>query len=176
MLPKIRAASVRAGRPEDAVDVAGYLLTFIDDTRREALNRAKREPFVIYMMSVLSDFSLEQVGFDRELRDRIAAAWRGEDYHAAANLIPDQMLDAFMLCGTREDVAAKAWRYREAGMNLPVLQPVVQDEEQIGAILDAAVIYGSEPYAVHARAAEDAVAVASTGAPTPVTTGGGASR
>ena len=42
------------------------------------------------------------------LRDRIAAAWRAEDYTTAGNLIPDELLDAFMLCGTREDVAAKA--------------------------------------------------------------------
>src|SRR5438067_1250923 len=59
MVPNIRAASLAAGRPENAVTVAGYLLTFIDKTRREALNRAKREPFVIYMMAVLSDFSLQ---------------------------------------------------------------------------------------------------------------------
>ena len=52
------------------MQTAGYLLTFIDKTRREALNRAKREPFVIYMMSVLSDFSLEQVGFERECATR----------------------------------------------------------------------------------------------------------
>jgi 1,4-dihydroxy-2-naphthoate octaprenyltransferase len=144
MVPKIRAASLAADRPENAVTVAGYLLTFIDKTRREALNRAKREPFVIYMMSVLSDFSLQQVGFEKELRDTIAAAWRAEDYHKAANLIPDEMLDAFMLCGTREDVAAKAAQYRNAGMDLPLLQPVVQDDDQMEAIFDAAVLYGSQ--------------------------------
>lgn len=148
MLPKIRAASVAAGRPADAVETAGYLLTLIDETRRDALNRAKREPFVIYMMSVLSDVSLRRAGFDRELRDRIAEAWRAEDYHRAANLIPDELLDAFILCGTREDVAAGAWRYHEAGLNVPLLQPVVQNEDQVEAILDAAVIYGLEAPAV----------------------------
>ena len=144
MVPKIRAASLAAGRPENAVTVAGYLLTFIDKTRREALNRAKREPFVIYMMSVLSDFSLQQVGFEKELRDTISAAWRAEDYHKAANLIPDEMLDAFMLCGTREDVALKAAQYRDAGMDLPLLQPAVQDDDQMQAIFDAAVLYGAQ--------------------------------
>lgn len=144
MLPKLRAATLAAGRPADAVETSGYLLTFIDKTRREALNRAKREPFVIYMMSVLSDFSLQQTGFDKELRDRIAAAWRAEDYHQAAGLIPDEMLDAFMLCGTSEDAAAKAWLYHEADMDVPVFQPVVQDDEQIAAILDAATLYGSQ--------------------------------
>ncbi|HEU5015816.1 MAG TPA: LLM class flavin-dependent oxidoreductase [Roseiflexaceae bacterium] len=144
MMPKIRAASVAAGRPENAVETAGYLLTMVDESRRAALNRAKREPFVIYMMSVLSDVSLRRAGFERDLRDQIAAAWRAEDYHRAANLIPDELLDAFMLVGTREDVAEGALRYQRAGMDVPLLQPVVQEREQVEAILDAAVLYGSQ--------------------------------
>ena len=36
-----------------------------------------------------------------------------------------------MLCGTREDVAARATQYRDVGMDLPLLQPVVQDDEQM---------------------------------------------
>src|SRR5439155_1094908 len=35
-------AARAAGRDPDAIDVAGYLLTFVDETRRDALNRAKR--------------------------------------------------------------------------------------------------------------------------------------
>jgi 1,4-dihydroxy-2-naphthoate polyprenyltransferase len=149
------------------VQVAGYLLTLVDETRREALNRAKREPFVIYMMSVLSDFSLQQAGFDKELRDQISAAWRAEDYHKAANLIPDEMLDAFMLCGTREDVAEAATRFNAAGMDLPVLQPVVQNEEQMEEIIEAGVLYGSQTRTrtaqAPAREAVSVVAATSTG-------------
>src|SRR5439155_2849495 len=144
ILERLRAAAAEAGRDPESIESAGYLLTLVDETRREALNRAKREPFVIYMMSVLSDFTLQQAGFEKELRDQIATAWRAEDYNKAANLIPDELLDAFMLCGTREDVAAGAWRYHEAGMDVPVLQPVVQNDTQMQAILDAAVIYGSQ--------------------------------
>ena len=143
MLRRLRAASQAAGRPERAVDVAGYLLTLVDRTRREALNRAKREPFVIYMMSVQSDIAMRRAGLDPDLKDRIAAAWRAEDYHKAAGLIPDELLDAFMLCGTREDVAAGAAAYHQAGMDLPVLQPVLQDEAQVGEVLAAAVQYGT---------------------------------
>jgi 1,4-dihydroxy-2-naphthoate polyprenyltransferase len=142
MLRRLRAASRDAGRPEDAVDVAGYLLTLVDRTRREALNRAKREPFVIYMMSVQSDLAMRRAGLDPELKDRIAAAWRAEDYHQAAGLIPDELLDAFMLCGTREDVAARAAAYHAAGMDLPILQPVLQEETQVREALAAAVEYG----------------------------------
>jgi 1,4-dihydroxy-2-naphthoate octaprenyltransferase len=144
MLPKIRRASVQAGRPEDAVTTAGYLMTLIADTRREALNRAKREPFIIYMMSILSDVSLRRAGLERELRDGIAEAWRAEEYHRAAELIPDELLDAFVLCGTVEEIAEKTWEYHDVGLDIPVLQPVVQEDDQLDRLFRAATLYGSE--------------------------------
>ena len=144
MVPKIRRASVEAGRPEDAVHVAGYLFSLVDASRRDALNRAKREPFVIYMMAIQTDVAIERAGLEAELRDRVFQLWRQEDYHEAAQLIPDRMLDAFLLCGTRDDVAARAQEYHEAGMQLPVLQPVVQTDEQVEAVMGAAVLYGTE--------------------------------
>jgi 1,4-dihydroxy-2-naphthoate octaprenyltransferase len=158
MLARLRAATVAAGRPEGAVDVAGYLLTLVDRTRREALNRAKREPFVIYMMSVQSDLAMRRAGLDPELKDRIAAAWRAEDYHRAAALIPDELLDAFMLCGTREEVAAGAATYHAAGMDLPILQPVLQEQEHVREVLAAAVGYGTAAAPAAVAAAGDAAA------------------
>jgi len=144
MIPKIRRASVAAGRPEDAVHVAGYLFGLVDESRRAALNRAKREPFVIYMMAIQTDVALRRAGLDLELRDRVHQLWRNEDYHAAAELIPDEMLDAFLVCGTEEEVAARVFEYHRAGMDLPVLQPVVQEEEQVEALFRAAELYGGQ--------------------------------
>ena len=132
------------GRSAGDIDFRGYLLCLFDDSRREALNRAKREPFVIYMISVLSDISLKRAGFDPQLRTQIAAAWRAEDYHRAGELIPDELLDAFILCGTVDEVAARANAYHDdAGMDVPLLQPILQEEAQINAVLDAAVLYGT---------------------------------
>ncbi|HJW21229.1 MAG TPA: LLM class flavin-dependent oxidoreductase [Candidatus Limnocylindrales bacterium] len=146
ILGRLRAAATEAGRDPASVESAGYLLSLVDKTRREALNRAKREPFVIYMMSVLSDISLARAGFERELRDQIAAAWRAEDYTTAGRLIPDELLDAFMLCGTREDVAAKAMAFHaQAGLQLPLLQPVLQEDAQIDELLKAAALYATLP-------------------------------
>jgi 1,4-dihydroxy-2-naphthoate octaprenyltransferase len=163
MVPKIRKASVEAGRPEDAVHVAGYLFCLVDGSRREALNRAKREPFVIYMMAIQTDVALRRAGLDLELRDRVFGLWRAEDYHSAAQLIPDEMLDSFLLCGTRDEVAARVERYAEAGMQLPLLQPVLQEEEQVKAVLDVAVAFGTSAGRVPARAqTTTSVAVGST--------------
>jgi 1,4-dihydroxy-2-naphthoate octaprenyltransferase len=146
ILERLRASATAAGRDPADIETAAYLLSLVDKTRREALNRAKREPFVIYMMSVLGDVSLQRAGFPREMRDRIAAAWRAEDYHEAGKLIPDELLDAFMLCGTREDVAAKAMAFHaETGLDLPLLQPVVQDETQALELIEAAKLYAAMP-------------------------------
>jgi 1,4-dihydroxy-2-naphthoate octaprenyltransferase len=146
ILDRLRSSAAEAGRDPGSVESAGYLLSLVDKTRREALNRAKREPFVIYMMSVLSDISLRRAGFEPALRDAIAAAWRAEDYTTAGNLIPDELLDAFMLCGTREDVAEKAMAFhRETGLQLPLLQPVLQEERQIEELVAAAALYAAVP-------------------------------
>ncbi|HZU75181.1 MAG TPA: LLM class flavin-dependent oxidoreductase [Dehalococcoidia bacterium] len=153
MRQRILESASRHGRASSAIDFRGYLLSYISDSRREALNRAKREPFVIYMVSILSDVSLRRAGIEREMRDRVAALWRAEEYHRAAESIPDELLDAFVLVGTREDVANRAWEFHRAGMNVPLLQPVVQDEEQVRATLDACVLYGSRAVAPSAAAA-----------------------
>jgi 1,4-dihydroxy-2-naphthoate octaprenyltransferase len=168
ILERLGAAAVAAGRDPASIESAGYLLSLVDKTRREALNRAKREPFVIYMMSVLSDISLARAGFEPALRDQISAAWRAEDYTTAGRLIPDELLDAFMLCGTREDVAAKAMAFHaQAGLQLPLLQPVLQEDAQIDELLAAATLYAEMPAGARAPAA------AATGAA--VTTGSGGS-
>jgi 1,4-dihydroxy-2-naphthoate octaprenyltransferase len=146
ILERLAGAAVDAGRDPGEIETGGYLLSLVDSTRREALNRAKREPFVIYMMSILGDVSLKRAGFEPELRDRIAAAWRAEDYHGAGALIPDELLDAYMLCGTREDVAAKAMAFHvEAGLGLPLLQPVLQEDHQIAELIAAATLYADLP-------------------------------
>jgi 1,4-dihydroxy-2-naphthoate octaprenyltransferase len=143
ILRRLREAATAAGRDPDAIESAGYLLSLVDKSRRDALNRAKREPFVIYMMSVLGDISLKRAGFEPELRDRIAAAWRAEEFHEAAGLIPDELLDAFMLCGTAEQVAQGALAFHlRAGLELPLLQPVLQEEAQVGELIEAVGIYG----------------------------------
>jgi 1,4-dihydroxy-2-naphthoate octaprenyltransferase len=137
------AAAVAAGRSPDELEFAGYVLCLVDESRRAALNRAKREPFVIYMMSILSDVSLRRAGFPRGLRDEIAVAWRAEEYHRAGELIPDELLDAFLACGTAGEVAGRALDYHEAGLDVPLLQPVLQEDAQVRGLLEAGVRYST---------------------------------
>ena len=140
---RITMAALEAGRDPGAVDIGGYLLCLVDDSRAAALDRAKREPFAIYMLAVQSDISMRRVGLDPSIRTAVMAAWRAGDYHAAAGLIPDEFVDAFLLCGTAQEIAARAEAYVDAGMTLPILQPVVQTDDQTAGVIEAASIYGS---------------------------------
>lgn len=140
---RIADAAIAAGRDPAAIDVGGYLLCLVDDSRAAALDRAKREPFAIYMLAVQSDISMRRVGLDPGIRTEVMAAWRAGDYHGAAALIPDDFVDAFLLCGTAAEIAARTEAYVDAGMTLPILQPVVQNEEQIAGVIEAARLYGS---------------------------------
>ncbi len=149
------------GREPGAIECRGYLLCLVETSRQAALNRAKREPFVIYMMSVLSDVSLRRAGFETALRDQIAVAWRAEDYHRAGQLIPDELLDAFLLCGSVDEVAQRAAAYHDAGMDVPLLQPILQEDTHVEAVLKASVLYGSRG-ALGASRAEGDVAPAAT--------------
>jgi 1,4-dihydroxy-2-naphthoate polyprenyltransferase len=144
MRARVLESATAHGRSASDIDFRGYLLCLFDSSRQEALNRAKREPFVIYMISVLSDISMKRAGFDPALRSQIATAWRAEDYHRAGELIPDELLDAFILCGSVKDVAARAAAYHDAGMDVPLLQPILQETAQVDAVLDAAVAYASQ--------------------------------
>jgi 1,4-dihydroxy-2-naphthoate octaprenyltransferase len=161
MRERVLDSAERHGRDPSSIDFRGYLLSYISDSRRDALNRAKREPFVIYMISVLSDVSMSRAGFPKEVRDEVNGLWRAEEYHSAAEAIPDDLLEAFVLVGTRHDVAARAAEYQRAGMTVPLLQPVVQDEAQVRATIEACVLYGSAATESAARTATmgDAVAV-----------------
>lgn len=154
MRARVLESATAHGRSAGDIDFRGYLLCLFDSSRQEALNRAKREPFVIYMISVLSDISMKRAGFDPALRTQIATAWRAEDYHRAGELIPDELLDAFILCGSVGDVAARAAAYHDAGMDVPLLQPILQETAQINAVLDAAVAYASAAPTLPARARE----------------------
>jgi len=143
MRARVLESASAHGRAAGDIDFRGYLLCLFDSSRQEALNRAKREPFVIYMISVLSDISMKRAGFDPALRSQIATAWRAEDYHKAGELIPDELLDAFILCGTVKEVAARATAYHDAGMDVPLLQPILQETAQVDAVFEAAVAYAS---------------------------------
>jgi 5,10-methylenetetrahydromethanopterin reductase len=134
----VREAARRAGRQEE-LDVAAYVFAFVGKDLDDAAGRVRRIPFVIYMMTVQSDESYRHAGFDTDLRERIAQAWLSKEVELAGRLVPTELLEQHLLLGTLDEVSAGIARYREAGVRVPILQPALQDDEQVELLIRAGV-------------------------------------
>ena len=147
ILERLHASAIEAGRdPGSTRDGRLPALARRQDAARGAEPGQARAVRHLHDVGAVATCRWRGPGSIRELRDRIAAAWRAEDFTTAGNLIPDELLDAFMLCGTREDVAAGAMAFHTGtGLHLPLLQPVLQEDRQIDELIAAAAIYASIP-------------------------------
>lgn len=136
LLSAVRAAARAYGRDPDGLDTAAYLLCAVERTRAAARSAMRRDPFVVYQLAVIDEQVLAESGVHPEARRRIAEPfWRG-DLAEASRQVGDDLLDAFTLAGTADDVLARLTAYVEAGVRLPVLQPVSAEDEGVRRVVD----------------------------------------
>lgn len=136
------AGAEAAGRDPAALRRAAYLYTAVDRDRAAAIERLR--PKIAFMMR--NDFVAPSVAGSGIAVDRAAvkAAIARRDMEAAAALVPDEAVEAFGICGTPEDCAARIAEYRAAGIEEAVLL-IVGDEAGEAAVLDLIRALGSPP-------------------------------
>jgi len=132
----VRAAASRVDRDPDGVDVAAYLLCAVDPDRRAARDAMRRDPFVSYQFAVIDEAVLRESGVDPESKRRIAEPFFRGDLEGARGQIGDALLDAFTLAGSPDDVLGRLGAYAEAGVRLPILQPVASDATGVRRVID----------------------------------------
>lgn len=147
LIGAVRAAAVAAGRSADEIDTAAYLLCAVSRERAIARAVMRRDPFVVYQLAVIDDQVVVESGLDPRLTHSIADAFWSGDVEEASRRVGDELLDTFTLAGTPDDVLRRLEEYAEAGVRLPILQPVATDEEEVRRVIDV----GRE-YAQHGRA------------------------
>ena len=110
-----RVAQSRDEHQPAGIRARCYLLSLVDATpARGAQPGQARAVRHLHDVRAVRCTARPRAGFktpDLRRPDRHRHPWQAEDYTTAGNLIPDELLDAFMLCGTREDVAAKAMAF-----------------------------------------------------------------
>ena len=128
------AAGARAaGRDPAAMRRAAYLYIAVDSDRRAAIDLLR--PRIAFMMR--NDFvapSVEGSGIPID-RDAVKEAISRRDMKAAADLIPDEAVEAFGICGTPEDCERRISEYEAAGIDEAVLL-IVGDADGEAAALD----------------------------------------
>jgi alkanesulfonate monooxygenase SsuD/methylene tetrahydromethanopterin reductase-like flavin-dependent oxidoreductase (luciferase family) len=114
----------RAGRPGDAVDLASLIPCAVADTVVAA--RAALRPAVGLYAGFFPRYNrlLAEAGFPDAVRAIKAAFDRG-GRDAAAEVVPDELIDAVALAGTPDTCRERLAAYRGAGLALPIVSPRV---------------------------------------------------
>ena len=132
-LAMAEAGARAAGRDPSAMRCAAYLYTAVDHDRAAAIELLR--PKIAFMMR--NDFVAPSVagsGIPID-RDAVKEAISRRDMKAAAELIPDEAVEAFGICGTPEDCQRRISEYEAAGIDEAVLL-IAGDEEGEAAALD----------------------------------------
>lgn len=112
----------RAGRAPEAVDIASLLPCAVAPSRQEALDRLR--PSVAFYAGSFPRYNrlLAESGFP-EAAGAIRAAWARGDGSEATRCVPDELVDAVAVAGTPEECRERVERYRQAGLQLPIISP-----------------------------------------------------
>jgi 5,10-methylenetetrahydromethanopterin reductase len=134
----VKVSAVENGRKEGDVDTAAYLLCAVDDDTRKAKDLARRDPFIIYMITVSDDRVLEVSGFDKEVKTPIVEQFGKGNLSEASRYVTDELLDAFTLSGSPKEVMDRIEVFVAIGLKLPILQPISYQRDQVKKVLETA--------------------------------------
>jgi 5,10-methylenetetrahydromethanopterin reductase len=136
LLGAVREAARAHKRDPYGIDSAAYILCAVDRSRDAARAAMRRDPFVVYQLAVIDEQVLAESGVDPGSRRRIAEPYWRAGAEEASRQVGDELLDAFTLAGTADDVLARLATYVQAGVSLPILQPVSTSDDGMRRVID----------------------------------------
>ena len=103
------------------IDVACQLITCISHDAEKAVERAKKTlAFYISVGSIYREF-LSKNGFSNETKN-VYEEYKKSGLKSNFELITDSMLNELTICGTPEEGKKQLSNFRDAGLDLPILQ------------------------------------------------------
>jgi len=129
MTPEVTGEKVKFVRQGESggkrVDVASYILTAVSSDVQQARKLMKSYYFLQYQVAeVLKPDIFEIYGLKEKDLEPIKEAWRKRDLTAAAEVMPDAVVDALTLTGSVEHCVERLKDYRKAGVELPIIMPI----------------------------------------------------
>ena len=128
---EVRKAAREAGRDPDAVDIACMLVMRQNDEPERLWPDLKRRIVRLLEEPRVGEILLEKGGFDTSILEPLRASVQQDRGASAVDLISDEMVDAFYLVGSEEYCKERVAAYRNAGVDLPLLLPRLEDFENI---------------------------------------------
>jgi probable F420-dependent oxidoreductase len=116
--------------PEDFQVVARLFCAVTDDV--PAARQVVKAVFAPYLATRAYNAFYRWMGYEDEAQGVLDA---GGDRNAMAAALSDRLVDELFCLGTAEDVAARVAAYTDAGVTVPVIQPLALGREQAEATL-----------------------------------------
>jgi probable F420-dependent oxidoreductase len=118
----VRNAAADRGREPGAVDVVGRISVLVEEDLDRARARVRRIAG-FYLSTDVYRRSLSRQGFGAQV-DHFAARWDAGERRRAVEQLSDEVLGAFTVFGDERTVKDGIARFREAGLQAPILYPM----------------------------------------------------
>jgi len=112
----------RAGRRPEDIDIASLLPCYVTSDRRTAFDAMR--PAVAFYGGFFPRYNrlMAESGFP-EVARAIKAAWDRGGQEAAAQHVPDELIDSIAVAGTASECQERIEAYRRSGITLPIISP-----------------------------------------------------
>lgn len=124
---EIRAAAQEAGRDPNAIDVACMMVVRPTDDPQALMPGLKKRLVRLLDEAYVGEILLDKGGFDPSILGRLRTSYAEDGGTAAVELIGDDMVEAFYLLGPDDVCRHRVAEYRQAGVDLPLLLPRLED-------------------------------------------------
>ena len=124
---EVREAAREAGRDPDAVDIACMLVVRPTEDPQGIMDGLKRRVERLLEEPRVGEILLEKGGFDPGILGPLRASAKVEGRREAMDLVSDEIVKSFYVVGTAERCQERIAEYREAGVQLPLLLPRLED-------------------------------------------------
>lgn len=124
---EIRAAAQEAGRDPNAIDLACMMVVRPTDDPQALMPGLKKRLVRLLDEAYVGEILLDKGGFDPSILGRLRASYAEDGGTAAVELIGDDMVEAFYLLGPDDVCRRRVAEYRQAGVDLPLLLPRLED-------------------------------------------------
>ena len=134
---EVRKAAAEAGRDPESVDIACMLVVRLTDDPSRIWPELKQRLVRLLAEPEVGEILLEKGGFDPSILAPLRASADKDEGKGALHLITDEMVESFYLVGPAAHCRERIARYRQAGVDLPLLLSRLEDFGPVARSLGA---------------------------------------
>ena len=132
---EVRKAAQESGRNPGAIDIACMLPVRLTGDPSAIWPGLKQRIVRLLAERHVGEILLEKGGFDTSILGALRASAEKDGGQEAAGLISDDMVESFYLVGSADLCKGRISEYREAGVDLPLLLPRLDDYREVAESL-----------------------------------------